>query len=73
MLSKAQMTVCCWKGKEQLNETIPNEKAHGVSHSDTSINENHTDNSFNKVTMVVQGPSDDNDKMSHGKHVQWRC
>ena len=53
MLPKVQMTVCCWKGKRrQLNESIPNEKAHGVSHSDTSANENHTENSFNKVTMV---------------------
>ena len=45
-----------------LNESVPDEKAHGVSQSDTSINENCTETSFNKVTTVVQGPSDDNDE-----------
>ena len=44
----------------QLNESTPDEKARGTSQSDTSINENHTENSLTKVTMVVQGPSDDN-------------
>ena len=29
--------------------------------SDTSINENHTENTFNNI-MVVQGPIDDNDE-----------
>ena len=48
--------------KRQLNESTPNEKAHGISQSDTLINENRTENSLNKVTMVVQGPSDDNDE-----------
>ena len=46
--------------RRQLNESIPDEKAHGFSQSDTLINERHTENSFNKITMVVQGPSDDN-------------
>ena len=48
--------------RRQLNKSTPDENAHGVSQSDTLINENHTENSFNKVTMVVQVPSDDNDK-----------
>ena len=48
--------------KRRLNESTPIENAHGVSQSDTSINENHTENSLNKVTTVVQGPSDDNDE-----------
>ena len=48
--------------RRQLNESIPDEEAHGFSQSDTSINEKHTENSFNKVTTVVQGPSDDNDE-----------
>ena len=48
--------------RRQLSESTPDEKAHGVSQSDTSINESHTENSLNKVTMMVQGPSDDNDK-----------
>ena len=48
--------------RRRLNESIPNKKAHGVSQSDTSINENHMENSSNNVTMVAQGPSDDNDE-----------
>ena len=48
--------------RRQLNKSSPDKNAHGVSQSDTSINENHTENAFNKVTMVVQGPSDDNDE-----------
>ena len=48
--------------KRQLNETIPNENTRDVSQSDTSINENHTENTLNNVTMGVQGPTDDNDK-----------
>ena len=48
--------------RRRLNESIPNEKAHGVSQSDTSIDENCTENPLNKITTVVQGPSDDNDK-----------
>ena len=48
--------------RRQLNKRIPNEKTHGVSQSDTSINENHTEDSFNNVTMVAQGPSDDDDE-----------
>ena len=45
-----------------LNKSTPDENAHGVSQSDTLINENHPENSFNKVTTVVQVPSDDNDE-----------
>ena len=48
--------------RRQLNKSTPDKNAHGVSQSDTSINENHTENAFNKATMVVQGPSDDNDE-----------
>ena len=48
--------------RRQFNKSTPDEKPHGVSQSDTSINENHTMNSINKVTTVVQGPLDDNDK-----------
>ena len=59
----AQMTVCHWKGKGgPLNETTPNDNVHDVSQSDTSLNENPTGNSFNNVTTVVQGPTDDDDK-----------
>ena len=47
---------------QQVNKSIPNEKAHGVSQSDTSINENHTEDPLNNVTMVVEGPLDDNDE-----------
>ena len=48
--------------RRQLNISTPNENTHGISQSDTSINENHTVKSINKTTMVVQGPSDDDDK-----------
>ena len=48
--------------RRQLNKSTPNENAHGISQSDTSINENHTMKSINKTTMVVQGPSDDDAK-----------
>ena len=44
--------------RRRLNKFTPNENAHGVSQSDTSINENCTENSFNKVTI----PSDYNDE-----------
>ena len=42
--------------RRQLNKSTPNKNAHGVSQSDTSINENCTENSFNKETMVVLRP-----------------
>ena len=45
-----------------VNEIIPNENAHNVSQSDTLLNENHTENSFKNVTMMAQGPTDDDDK-----------
>ena len=48
--------------RRQLNESTPDKKAHGVSQTDTSINENHTENSFNNVTMEAQGPVDDNNE-----------
>ena len=60
MWPKAQITVCHRKGT--VNKSIPDEKAHGVSQSDTLINENHMENSFNNVTIKAQGPSDDNYK-----------
>ena len=48
--------------RRQLNEIVPNEKEHDISQSDTLLNENRTESSFNNVTMVVQGPTDDDDK-----------
>ena len=42
-----------------IYKNTPDGEPHGVSQSDTSINENHTVESINKSTMVVQGPSDD--------------
>ena len=50
------------RNRRQLNENIPNKNTRDVSQSDTSINENHTENAFNNVTVVVQGPTDDNDE-----------
>ena len=58
----ANDSVLLERKRRQLNESTPDEKAHGVSQSDTSINENHREISFNKLTMVVQGPSDHNDE-----------
>ena len=58
----ANDSVLLERKRRQLNESTPDEKVHGVSQSDTSINENHREISFNKLTMVVQGPSDHNDK-----------
>ena len=50
------------KKQRQLNITTPYENIHDVSQSDTSLNENHTGNSFNNKTTVVQGPTDDDDE-----------
>ena len=61
MAQSANDSVSLERKRRQLNKSTPNEKAHGVSQSDPSINETHTENSLNNVTMVVQGPSDDND------------
>ena len=55
-------SVMLGRKRRQFNESTPDEKPHGVSQSDTSINENHTVDSFNKVTTGVQGPLDDNDE-----------
>ena len=55
--------------RRQFKESTPDEKLHGVSQSDTLINENCAVNSINKVTMVVQGPSDDYDK--NESHKVW--
>ena len=62
MAQSANDSVLLERKRRRLNKNIPNEKSDGVSQSDTSINENHTENSFNNVTTVVQGPSDDNDE-----------
>ena len=48
--------------RRRLNEIICNENAHDVSRSDTLLNEKHIENSFKNVTMVAQGPTDDDDE-----------
>ena len=58
----ANDSVSLERKRRRLNESIPDKKAHGVSQSDSSINEKHTENSFHNVTMVAQGPLDDNDE-----------
>ena len=50
------------KKRRQLNETTPNEYMDDVSHSDVSLNENPTGNTFNNVAMVVQGPTGGDDE-----------
>ena len=59
--------------RRRLNEIIPNENAHDVSQSDTSLNENHTENSFNNVTMWYKAQQMMIMKMNHRKHGQLRC
>ena len=63
----ANDSVLLERKRRRLNETIPNKNAHNVSQSDTSLNENHTENSFNNVTAVVQGPTDDDDEKESQK------
>ena len=46
--------------RRRLNKSTPN--VYGISQSDTLINENDTVKSIKKTTMVVQGPSDDDNK-----------
>ena len=41
--------------RRRLSKSTPDENAHGVRQSDTLINENCTENSFNKVTTVFCG------------------
>ena len=60
--SVAQDSVLLERKRRGLNKIIPNKNAHNVSQSDTSLNENHTENSFKNVTMVAQGPTDDDDE-----------
>ena len=62
MAQCANDSVLLERKRRLLNEIAPNEKAHSVCQSDTSINEKHTENSFNNETIVVQGPTDDNDE-----------
>ena len=66
---RANDSVMLERKRRQFNESTLNEKPHGISQSDISINENHTVKSINKVTMVVQGPSDDDDK--NESHKAW--
>ena len=58
----ANDSVSLERKRRRLNESIPDGKAHGISQSDTLMNEKCTEDSLNNVTMVVQGPLDDNDK-----------
>ena len=58
----ANDSVSLERKRRQLNKSIPHMKTHGVSQSDTLIKENRTENPLNNVTMVVEGPSDDNDE-----------
>ena len=47
--------------RRHLNETTPSEYVHDVSESDISLNENPTENTFNNVATVIQGPTGDED------------
>ena len=50
---RANDSVILERKKRQFNKSTPNGKPHGVSQSDTLINENHTVKSINKSTKVV--------------------
>ena len=58
---RANDSVMLERKRRQYNENTPDEKLHGDSQSDTSISENHTVKSINKLIMVTQGPEDDVD------------
>ena len=62
VVQSANDSVQLERKRRRLNKSTPDDNAPGVSQSDTLINENHTENAFNKVIMAVQGPSDDNDE-----------
>ena len=66
---RANDSVMLERKRRRFNENTPDEKPHGVSQSDTSINENHTVKSINKSTKVVQGPSDDDEE--NQSHKAW--
>ena len=58
----ANDSVSLERKRRQLNKTTPNEYIHDVSQSDISLNENPTENTFDNVATVVQGPTGDDDK-----------
>ena len=67
---RANNSVMLERKRREFNKNTPDGKPHGVSQSDTSINENCTVESINKSTMVVQGPSDDDNENESCK--AWR-
>ena len=52
------------KTRRQLNKTMPDKNIHNVCQSDVLLNENTTRNTFNNEATIVQGPMDDNDKIT---------
>ena len=66
---RANDSVILERKKGGFDKSTSNGNPHGVSQSDTLINENCTVKSINKSTMVVQGPSDDDDKKE--LHKAW--
>ena len=56
-----------------LSENDPDKKSEDYNQSDAPINEMSTVNSINESMSEVQGPVDDNNKMSCKKRGQWRC
>ena len=59
----ANDSVVLERKRRRLNKIIPNENAHDVSQSDTSLNENCTENSFKNVTTMAQGQTDIDDEI----------
>ena len=50
------------KKRRQLNQATPNEYIHNASQSDTSLNENPTGTTINKMATVAQGSTGDDDE-----------
>ena len=63
----ANDSVVLERKRRRLNKIIPNENAHDVSQSDTSLNENCTENSFKNVTTMAQGQTDIDDEIEQRK------
>ena len=49
--------------KRHLSKEVPDKKSYNYNQSDASINKSSTVNSINESTSVVQGPTDDNNKI----------
>ena len=70
---RANDSVILERKKRRFNTNNPEEKTDDNNQCDTPISGRSTVNSINELTPVAQGPTEDNNKTSRGKHGQWRC